>query len=126
MQAKGVDLSGLHWPGISCPGVITPTDIDGFIDFDNRLFIVFELKTAGEKIAGGQKMALERMVDALGQFVPTYLIIATHSTPTSQDIDAASCRVEATRYKWIWHPHDDGITLREFIDRVRATWHISA
>lgn len=52
------DFSGLRY------GKITPTDIDGFLDFGDQLFVVVEGKHAGSAIQTGQRLALERLVDA--------------------------------------------------------------
>lgn len=52
------DMSGLQF------GKITPTDIDGFMDFGNKLFVFFESKHGSSKMSYGQRLALERLVDA--------------------------------------------------------------
>ena len=45
------DFSGLRF------GKISPTDIDGFLDFGNSLFIFVEMKHGDARIPYGQKLA---------------------------------------------------------------------
>ena len=53
------DFSGLRF------GKISPTDIDGFLDFGNSLFIFVEMKHGDTRIPYGQKLALTRLCDAV-------------------------------------------------------------
>jgi len=50
---------------------ITPTDIDGFIDYNGNMFIWLEGKLIGKDLDYGQKLALEHLVQlakAAGKF----------------------------------------------------------
>ena len=81
---------------------ITPTDIDGLIEYRNRCFIFFEVKYKTDDgiapLPFGQRLALERIIDNLSK--PAILFLATHTTKNSnEDINAAECIVE--RYYWI-------------------------
>ena len=46
---------------------ITPTDIDGFIEYGGELFIFFEGKCAGVQMLAGQKSAYKSIVDIIGK-----------------------------------------------------------
>ena len=95
-------------------GTITPTDIDGFIDYHDKVFIYFELKYRDAEIPDGQRLALERVADAAKESGRIGLsIIATHDvTDVNDDIDAASGIVVEYRLDGKWH-NGDGTTTVE-------------
>lgn len=107
------DFSGLRWDAI------TPTDLDGLIDFGNQLFVFIELKFKGAPLPNGQRLALERVVDAIER-VPTIAIVAYHETPAGMDIDAARAVVTAYRWRRRWHLPRRAIFLKDAIDMMRA------
>ena len=105
------DFSGLKY------GNITPTDIDGFIDFGDRAFVFFEIKCEGMVLPVGQRLALERVTDAAemaGKY--SFAIIAEHNTPVQQDIDVANCIATETRWKMKWTIFKERHTLKQIID----------
>jgi len=86
-----VDFSGLRF------GSITPTDIDGLIEYQNRCFLFIEFKHyTRPDMPAGQRVALERLATSLNK--PTLLLLALHYTEPADDIDAATCTVH--RYYW--------------------------
>jgi hypothetical protein len=98
---------------------ITPTDIDGVIDFGNKYFVLFEIKHRdGDDCADmpyGQQLALERIIDNLNK--PAVLFVASHNVhDTNEQVDAAACIVE--KYYWLgeWHNGNGKIQLRKAID----------
>lgn len=91
---------------------ITPTDIDGYFEIKNKVFVFIELKGVNAPFLDGQKLALERLVDSLNK--PAILVIGEHNTPVDEDIDVAKCKVWKYRYRRYWH--DDGRTVKEVID----------
>lgn len=42
---------------------ITPTDLDGLIEYKNKGYIIFEIKYKNAKLPNGQKLAIERMIN---------------------------------------------------------------
>ena len=109
---QGRDYSGMKF------GTITPSDIDGFMDFGGRLFVFIELKLVGAPFERGQKWAYERLVDACERVgIPSIVIVARHTTPDDQLIPAASCVVSEFRIGGRWRePKDPSITLRAMVD----------
>lgn len=107
-----VDYSGMSY------GTITPTDIDGVIEYRDRAFIYIELKHGDAKVPRGQELYIERQVDvcrAGGK--QAVAIVAEHDVDdTERDVDAASCKVRRIYYDGEWF--DDGLkrTLREAVD----------
>ena len=45
-------------------GKIHPSDIDAVLEFDSKYLLLFELKKVGVKVPLGQRMMLERIIDA--------------------------------------------------------------
>jgi len=111
------DFSGLRF------GQITPTDIDGFMDFGDRLFIVIEGKHSGTMLKTGQRLALERLVDAC-HCPPRRIAVAIvidHFDESEHDVDYSKCSVRTMRWngKWV-APLERGITCRRAIERLIA------
>lgn len=101
-----ISFRGLHF------GNITPTDIDGLIEYKNQCFLLVEFKHFSKPdMPKGQRVALERLAVSLNK--PTLLLHAIHYTYAHEDIDAASC--EVLRYFWHgqWVAMDDQRTVRE-------------
>ena len=75
------------------PRGILPTDVDGLIDFGDRLFIHLEFKHRDKDMDRGQRVALERSARAhYAGDRPSYVIVARHNLPWNSAIPAASCR----------------------------------
>ena len=109
--------SGLRW------GNITPTDIDGFIDFSNQLFIIIELKLCGIDVPYGQRLALERICTACSKGgVKSIVLVATHQTEPNEDINAESCLLSEFFVGSSWKIPKNGITLRQAIDKLRKLY----
>lgn len=90
------DFSGLQF------GKITPTDIDGLIEYHNKCYVIIETKYVTAEIPFGQMLALQRLCDDLQKAKPTLLIIARHHTEVDKDIDFAKCDIEKYRYRAKW------------------------
>jgi hypothetical protein len=107
------NFSGLRF------GNITPTDIDGFIEFRDRLFVYIEAKLAGAELPAGQRLALERNCDAVeaGGRVAAVLIVE-HDTEPEDDIDVGPCAVREYRFKAHWQEPISPTTCREAIERL--------
>lgn len=102
--------------GMTYFGTITPTDIDGFFEIHNKLFVLFELKAFGAKMPYGQRLALERLADEVGRQKEAVLFIAHHDTPPEKDVIAAEAIVVGCRYQGAWKKIDEFRTLKESIE----------
>lgn len=102
------DYSGLRW------GNITPTDIDGIIEWKDKCFIVFEAKRQGNDLPYGQKLALMRLIDNLSK--PAILFVANHNAELGTDIDMANAIVEKYYWQGEWKQVKQHMLLREAID----------
>ena len=84
-------------------GRMRPIDIDGFLEIRNKLFIFVENKSIGAPFGGAQRVALERLVDAIdSEDKFAYCIIARHDTPVGQDVDAGNSMVDIYRHNKNW------------------------
>lgn len=106
-----IDFSGIKYKNI------TPTDIDGFIEFQNKAYIFYEFKLKGVEIPRGQRVALELAVDDLilaGKQAVCFL--CEHEEINAiNDINAAGAIVKRIYFnkKWI---NGKGRTAREATD----------
>lgn len=103
------DYSGLRF------GNITPTDIDGYIEYHGRCHVLLELKLANAELPFGQRLALERLCDDLDLARPTIAIVASHGN-VDGDIDAANATVAEVRYHGRWARKTGGRTVRDIAE----------
>lgn len=108
------DFSGLRW------GKITPTDFDGVIDFQNRIFIFIETKYGGTGLPTGQRLALARVCDAVQASGKEAIVFITEHN-SSGDIIMSESIVTEYRYLGDWHLSPEPIPLKEAIDGFLAT-----
>lgn len=113
LQVK--DYSGLRYQNI------TPSDVDGMIEFRGRLYVLLEYKASGySPIPRGQRYALASFTDALAHKpgAKAIAIIAQHDTPPGREIDCASAEVLEIRYQGKWHFPEETLSVRELINRM--------
>jgi len=92
------DFSGLRF------GKITPTDIDGLIEYHNKAYVLIETKYKAKKLPSGQELALKRLTEDLNRKgKPTLCIIAQHEVedPT-EPVNVASTQVRSYKYTRDW------------------------
>lgn len=108
-----VDFSNLRY------GNITPTDIDGLIEYKDKAVIFIELKYLDAEMPNGQRIAFERIVDDVdnaGKYCA--LLLCSHCVQDcTDDIDASAALVKRAYYKGRWIDISEPITLRKQIDR---------
>lgn len=109
------DMSGLRF------GNITPTDLDAFMDFGDKLFVFVEAKYNGVSLSYGQKLAIERLCDACHKPPTRYAVAFLTSHQDAGDIDFAATTVTAYRWngKWI-APMTAGARLIDGVNRFRT------
>ena len=109
------DFSGLRF------GKITPTDVDGLLEFNDKLYIIIEVKYGDASMPYGQQLAFQRGCDAWqSEKRNAYIIVAHHRTPEEQDIDVASQVVGSIYHKKQWDRPRIGMTVRQAIEEIRA------
>lgn len=103
------DFTGLKF------GNITPTDIDGLIEYKNKYFIFIETKYKDCEMPEGQSLALTRLCDSLNK--PSILFITEHDHIYSEPIDFANTIVRDIYIdgKFI-KPKNGNLKLRDAIE----------
>jgi len=98
----------------------SPTDIDGFIDFQNKLHVYIEAKYDGAELPFGQRLAYERIVDNCR--IPCTVVIVKHNCPPDEAIIMAD--TIAVEYRWLdkWRPIRQHITCLQFIETMRERY----
>lgn len=108
------DYAGLAY------GKITPSDIDGVIDFGGRCFILIEYKLEGATLPYGQRLMYERICDALQSTISTSaVLIASHTHPTSEDIDCANASVIEYRWNGQWVQPRTATSVKNAVNIIR-------
>ena len=106
-----IDFSGLRY------NKITPTDIDGFIEYHDEAIVFMEFKYGNAELPYGQKLALERLCDSTQKSgKETVVFECEHNVDDcSKDIKAADAIVRRYRYKGHWYPGKQA-TVKEKLD----------
>lgn len=99
-------------------GSITPTDIDGLIEYQNKAYILIEIKYDDAEMPGGQRKALIRMIDDFTKAgKKSILIVAEHYISNwEQDVDVAACMVRKYYYRFRWYYNFNG-TVKSLTDK---------
>lgn len=106
------DFSGLRF------GNITPTDIDGLIEYHDKAYILIETKLKGNQLEIGQRLALERITDTLGRVKRSICLIAEHEHyDVKENINVANSIIVEIRYNNKWQYPKELITTFEQIAR---------
>lgn len=92
------DLTGLRF------GNIYPTDIDGFLEIRNKLFIFIETKFGDAPIPAGQETALVNLADAIhnpdkNKFA--YVLLVSHDCLDTIDVANGWVTKYRANGKWI-------------------------
>ena len=111
----------ISFEGMSYERGITPTDIDGMIDFGGKGLVLIELKYDLTEIKTGQRLAIENLIDTFEKTGKKALgIVAMHRiTDCETDVVMAKCEVVELRYNFKWWPCWGTDTVKEIIDRWR-------
>lgn len=107
------DFSGLKW------GPIIPTDIDFCVEFRNKLFIIGDAKQPGAELSVGQKIAFERIVDAIWlSGKPAVFLVIEHDTAPDEDIDFEKTVVVRKRMNGKWEDLETPRRTKDVIDEL--------
>jgi hypothetical protein len=93
--------------GLNLHRGITPTDFDGFIDYNGNLFIILEGKLKDKDLPNGQKMAIENLCAAVQSEKMIVAIVFEHDTPVDQEIKVKDCLVRSVYYHPRWHDYKE-------------------
>ena len=99
-----LDYSGLQL------GTVTPTDIDGLIEWHNEKYVLIEVKYQDAPMPMGQRIALQRMAtDLHSKGKNCIVLLAQHNVKDcNKSVDFTQCTVREIYYpgfhKWM-EPH---------------------
>lgn len=105
------DFTGLRW------GNITPTDIDGMVEYQNKAYVFFESKTGDAPLSFGQRLAFERLADDLAKVKPTLYLVLSVPEGAPEPVDYAKLAVVSSRRHGEWNDEYTGLTCKEAIDK---------
>ena len=116
IQSRARYSQGRDFSGMRFPNNITPSDMDGVLEFSNRLFVFMEFKSNNAPISYGQKLMLERLADAVCKAGKVGVsMICEHQQPTCVDIKCHEAIVRQYRYLLKWHKPKKRITVFEAV-----------
>ena len=83
---------------------ITPTDIDGLIDYNGKAFIILEGKYGDAEIPKGQRMALENLANAIldGSKQVTVIVFRHNINDVNEDVKVSEQSVTQVYFKRKW------------------------
>lgn len=107
-----IDFSGLRW------SKITPTNIDGVLDFAKRLFGFLEFKMAGAPFPAGQRYLFEAIRQAIvrGETMCVVLIAEHEAIDARMPIVASTAAVIEILDGPEWRAPLRPVTVREAIE----------
>jgi len=98
-----------------------PTDIDGFLEFDGKLFINFEGKYKGKEMMYGQRLSFEHLVQSHKRGGDAaFVILYEHTTPCNEDVvvgEQLVTKVYDSRF-CEWRTPTRPIRVQEAIDMI--------
>lgn len=86
-------------------GSITPTDIDGCIEYKDKAVIFLEYKYIGNRMPDGQRLCLERLADDVRMSGrEAVVMLCEHDVDDVREpVDAGTSEVVAMYYGGKWH-----------------------
>ena len=100
-------------------GSITPTDLDGVIEYRDKAYVFYEIKYLDAELPHGQRLCLERLVhDTLKAGKRAIALIVEHSVhSTEEHIPVAQCHVREFFFK----PRDGWMHTKRYYNALELT-----
>lgn len=112
----------ISYEGLERHRKITPTDIDGFIDYNGNAFFYIEGKEESRYKRGGldtgQKRAIQNLIKSntmAGHAAAA--VIFTHTCSVNEIINAKDMKIVEAYFDRKWHKLNGSCTLSDAIDR---------
>lgn len=105
-----IDFSGLQY------GKITPTDLDGLIEYQNKAFIFYEFKFGNADLPYGQKLALERLANRIKDVEVAVLVCEHNTEDPNEDINAGNAIVRNIFYRGKWYSEKRRRSVKQVTD----------
>ena len=107
------DFSGLRYDKI------TPTDLDGFVEFADQVFVFIELKYRDSTMKTGQRMAFERLCDVCWRDGKYVMGIVARYEEGGKVVAVAPLPVVQYRFHGKWVFPKKTVTVRQMVDEAR-------
>jgi hypothetical protein len=112
----------ISYEGMERMRKITPTDIDGLIDYNGNAFIFIEGKHIEAEFPMGQRRAFENIINALtGNNKVACCLLFRHESNADELIIAKDCIVTERFYKGRWKTIEP-IKLLDAIKQTEIFW----
>lgn len=112
----------ISYEGLERRRKITPTDIDGMIDYRGNAFIFLEGKLEDKEIDYGQKLAIENIINGLSESGrPSCCLIFRHNKKPEELIIAKECIVSDIYYQHKWRYYNKQNVLY-YIEEFEKHW----
>lgn len=101
-------------------GSATPSDIDGCLEIKNRLFIFYEFKHGNGQLPTGQRVMLERIVDALtASGKVAAVVVGSHEQTPGNVIECDSVKVSLVYVQGKWFDYSQrDVTVQKATDEL--------
>lgn len=94
-----------------------PTNIDGFIEFGDKAYILIETKYAGGSMPLGQRLAIQRLIDLIEDSGRKSIALVAEYDNEEGDIDCAKAVVTEYRMNHTWKTPRVPLNVRDAMDR---------
>jgi hypothetical protein len=110
-----IDYSAIRY------GYITPTDIDGAIEYKDNCWVFYEFKhKSAPKMSEGQRLAFERLTKDIQK--PSLYLFAYHDKPPQEKINASGLPVVCYLFNGEWGIPKKPISVKEATDKFLEKW----
>ena len=110
LASREIDYSGV------AIGDISPTDIDGWMEYHNKAHVLIELKFGNGEMKKGQRLGLERITRHLSPF-PAILFVAVHHDDFPHLVEAGNAVVVEWCRNGTWGKPTEELRLSEAVKR---------
>lgn len=104
-------------------GKLHPSDIDGVLEFDNKVLILIEVKRRFKPIPTGQRLLLERISDSWHDEEKSIVLKVEHEfDDDTMDIPLLKCRVTRVYYKKHWVTLPEPQLFLNYVNQLGVEW----
>jgi len=115
---QAIDFSGIQ------NGKIHPTDIDGVLEFDNEVLILFEVKRFNNDIPTGQRLVLERVCDSWKTKKSIVLLVNVNVPNDIDSIPMINGIVTKYYINGQWNELKSNNTIKSVLNKLGQKWNI--
>ena len=107
----------VRWPSMRW-GNITPTDIDGALDFGDKLYIFFEVKHISSHLNTGQRLLLERLCHRINKSGAVSVALVAQHYNDHEHVILEKCILDEYWYLGEWQKPKGIITIEDCVDKL--------